>query len=63
MKKLAFELSKDIIFLRVDFFYVDEHVYFGYYTFFDWVGLGKFSRYEQDQKLGKLIKLPSNETK
>lgn len=63
MKKLVFELSKGILFVRVDFFYVDGHVYFGEYTFFDWAGLGKFSRYKQDVELGKLIKLPSNETK
>ncbi len=63
MKKLAFEFSKGILFVRVDLFYVDGRVYYGEYTFFYWAGLGKFSRYKQDVELGKPIKLPSNETK
>lgn len=58
MKKLAQELSIGIPFVRVDFFDVDGHVYFGEYTFFDWAGLGKFASYQQDLDLGKLIQLP-----
>lgn len=36
MKELATKLSKNIPFVRVDFFNVDGHVYFGEFTFFDW---------------------------
>lgn len=58
MKELAAKLSAGIPFVRIDFFYVNGKVYFGEYTFFDWAGLGKFSTYEQDLELGKLIELP-----
>lgn len=60
MKELAAKLSAGIPFVRIDFFYVNGKVYFGEYTFFDWAGLGKFSTYEQDLELGKLISLPKN---
>ena len=58
MKELAAQLSEGIPFVRVDFFDVDGHVYFGEYTFFDWAGLGKFATYQQDLELGKLIQIP-----
>lgn len=58
MKDLARKLSKGIPFVRIDFFYVDNRVYFGEYTFYDWAGLQPFSSYEMDLKLGELINLP-----
>lgn len=57
MKSLAEKLSKDIPFVRVDFFDVNHRVYFGEFTFFDWGGLRPFKD-DWDMKLGKLIKLP-----
>lgn len=57
MKTLACELSKNIPFVRIDFFEVNEKVYFGEYTFFDWGGFKKFSSKEVDLFLGSLIKL------
>lgn len=57
MRELAEKLSKGIPFVRVDFYDIDGHVYFGEYTFFDWGGFQPFSTYEQDLELGKLIKL------
>ena len=57
MKVLASKLSKDIPFVRIDFFYVNGHVYFGEYTFFDWGGVRPFGG-NWDKKLGKYIDLP-----
>ena len=37
MRELAAKLSQGIPFVRVDFFDINGHVYFGEYTFFDWV--------------------------
>ena len=58
MKSLARQLSKDIPFVRVDFFDIDHHVYFSEFTFFDWGGLRPFKD-GWDEKLGTLIVLPS----
>lgn len=58
MKDLAAKLSKNIPFVRVDFFDVGGHVYFGEFTFFDWGGLKPFKTYEMDLELGQLINLP-----
>ena len=58
MKKLAAILSQGIPFVRINFFDVNGHVYFGEFTFFDWAGFRPFSNDETDIQLGKLIKLP-----
>lgn len=57
MKQLAAELSKDIPFVRVDFFYVNGHVYFGEFTFYDWGGMRPFHSENDDIQLGKFITL------
>lgn len=57
MKELAAKLSVGIPFVRVDFFLVNHHVYFGEFTFFDWGGFMPFDD-NWDFELGKLIKLP-----
>lgn len=59
MKEIAAVLSKDIPFVRVDFYEIDGHPYFGELTFFDWAGLRPFDTYETDLRLGELIHLPS----
>ncbi len=58
MKQLAAVLSKEIPFVRVDFFQVDGKVYFGEFTFFDWGGTVPFGG-DWDEKIGELIKLPN----
>lgn len=58
MKELASKLSQDIPFVRVDFFDVDNHVFFGEFTFFDWGGFWPFKPREMDIKLGQLLTLP-----
>lgn len=58
MKELAVILSKDIPELRVDFYEVDNKIYFGELTFFDGSGFDKIEPREWDKKLGDWIELP-----
>lgn len=58
MKMYAAKLSKDIPFVRVDFFYVDGVIYFAEWTFYDWGGVRPFADYQQDLALGELLVLP-----
>ena len=57
MIKLAEKLSKNISFLRVDFYEVDEKVYFGELTFFPASGFGKFIDEKWDYVFGEWLKL------
>ena len=57
MIKLAEKLSKDTIFLRVDFYEIDGKVYFGELTFYPAAGFGKFIPEEWDEKMGEWINL------
>ena len=57
MIELATVLSKDIPFVRIDFFNVNGRLYFGECTFYDWAGLRPFVNEEWDYKLGSLIDL------
>lgn len=58
MRNLASKLSKGIPFVRIDFFNVNGHIYFGEFTFYDFGGLRSYRSEEWDEKLGSLIKLP-----
>lgn len=57
MKRLATILSENIPFVRVDFYYVNDRIYFGEYTFFDWGGFKPFEE-NWDEKIGDLLELP-----
>lgn len=59
MKALCVKLLKDIkpSFVRVDFFDVFGHVYFGEFTFYDWGGIQPFADYDMDLELGSRMKL------
>ena len=59
MKRLAVNLSKGIPEVRVDFYDVNGHVYFGEYTFFHDGGMVQFNPIDWDYKFGEWIKLPS----
>ena len=61
MVHFAEELSKEMPFLRVDFYDINGHVYFGELTFFPASGLEKFEPEEWDERLGSWIKLPKKE--
>lgn len=58
MKRLSRILSKGIPHIRVDFYEVQEQIYFGELTFFDGSGFDKFNPPKWDKKLGEWITLP-----
>lgn len=58
MKELVQELSKDIPFLRVDFYEINKRIYFGELTFHPCAGYMPFDPKEWDEKLGELVILP-----
>jgi hypothetical protein len=60
MKKLAAKLSEGIPHVRVDFYEVDGHVYFGEMTYSHWGGMTPFDPEEWDYKLGSWIHLPTD---
>ena len=57
MIRLAEKLSSDISFLRVDFYVVNNRIYFGELTFYPASGFGEFIPNEWDEKLGDMIRL------
>ncbi len=57
MLHLSEILSKDIPFLRVDFYTVDNKVYFGELTFFPASGMSKFEPEEWDYKIGEWLNI------
>lgn len=60
MKLLAAQLSKNVPYLRVDFYEINHRVFFGELTFSPCSGLMPFDPEKWDEKLGKLLKLPEN---
>lgn len=58
MIALAAKLSEGIPHVRIDFYEVNGHIYFGEMTFFHWSGLMPFEPQEWDYKFGEYIKLP-----
>lgn len=59
MLQLAEKLSKDIHFVRVDFYEIQGKPYFGELTFYPGSGFEEFTPEEWDYKLGEMIKLQS----
>lgn len=57
MLSLARELSRDFKHVRVDFYIVNEHVYFGELTFCPWGGVISFRPEKWNRILGDLIEL------
>ena len=57
MIELSKELSKDIPFLRVDFYEIKGKVYFGELTFYPGSGMEEFRPYKYDEILGSWINL------
>ena len=58
MIRLAESLSQEFSLVRVDFYYVDNKIYFGEMTFTSQSGTGKFNPASEDLRLGQQIKLP-----
>ena len=59
MVACAKKLSKGFAFVRVDFYSVKDHVYFGEMTFTPQSGTGKWEDPKQNRIYGDLIKLPA----
>lgn len=57
MIKLAENLASNFQFVRVDFYSINEKIYFGEMTFFPGNGWAKFNPIEWDYKMGHWIKL------
>lgn len=62
MIELAEKLSENIPFVRVDFYEVNNKVYFGEMTFYPGSGFEEFSTLEQDKLFGDMIDLPERRT-
>ena len=60
MIKLSEILAKDIPHVRVDWYIVNNHLFFGEMTFFDGSGFEPFDKFEDDQLLGSWITLPDH---
>lgn len=58
MIELARKLSRDIPFVRVDFYEVEGKVYFGELTFYPGSGLEEFTPHKYDEILGNWLQLP-----
>lgn len=59
MIELSEKLSKDIPFVRVDWYEINGKVYFGELTFYPGDGLEEFTPEKYDEILGSWIKLPN----
>lgn len=59
MKDICRKLAKDIPFVRVDLYVIDDKKYFGELTFYPASGLGVFTPEEWNRKLGDLLILPN----
>ena len=57
MKSLSEKLSKNIPFIRVDFYEYKRKVYFGELTFFPSSGFADFEPKDWDYKLGEILDL------
>ena len=62
MIDLASVLSQEIPHVRVDFYEVNGHVYFGEMTFYHWSGFTAFDPPKWDKTFGDWIKLPDKKT-
>lgn len=57
MIELAERISQHKRFVRVDFYEVDNHIYFGEITFYPASGTGKFVPENADYRIGRLLQL------
>ena len=57
MLSLSKKLSKEIPFLRVDFYEINNKVYFGELTFYPASGMAPFDPIEWDYKLGEMLSI------
>lgn len=62
MKELATRLSQGIPHVRVDFYVINEHVYFGEMTFYHCGGMVAVQPLKWNLKMGEMIRLPERRT-
>lgn len=58
MRSLAERLAQGHTFLRVDFYTVNDKVYFGETTFYPASGFGRFTSDDWDERIGDFLNLP-----
>ena len=58
LQKYAKILSSDFCYVRMDFYIIDNEIYFGEYTFTPACCYFNFENEDTDLKLGKMISLP-----
>ena len=58
MKEIAKTLSKNICFVRVDFYEINDKIYFSELTFFPCSGFIPFEPEKYDKILGDMLELP-----
>lgn len=58
MLELSKLLSKGKPFVRTDFYYINDRIYFGEITFYPESGFGKVTPKQFDEKMGEWIQLP-----
>lgn len=59
MIEICKKLAKDISFVRVDLYVIDDKQYFGELTFYPASGIGSFRPEDWNEKLGEMIALPN----
>lgn len=62
MITIAEILSKEIPFVRVDLYEINNKIYFGELTFFPGAGFEEFTPSEWDEKIGEMLILPNTST-
>ncbi len=62
MLELARELSKDLYFVRTDFYSIKDKIYFGEMTFYPEAGYGEFFPREYDKEVGSWLTLPDRKS-
>ena len=58
MIDLSRKIAKNFLFVRIDFYQINNKVYFGEITFYPASGFGKFTSDEYDYEIGKYLILP-----
>jgi hypothetical protein len=61
MMRLSEKLAADMYHVRIDWFVVNERLYFGEITFYDGAGFYAFDEEEDDRMMGNLIHLPTDQ--
>lgn len=60
MMRLSEKLAADMYHVRIDWFVVNDRLYFGEITFYDGAGFYAFDNEEDDRMMGSLIHLPTD---